>query len=136
VTGSAFEEVRHTADWALRVQGGDLAELMLNAARGMLSLLDAEPGFSPGPLSHLEVDADDAESLLVAWLGELLYRMENRQVTFDEMNVRVEDGIHLTADMRERPLLHPTRAIKAVTYHGLAITNTPEGLTATVVFDV
>lgn len=136
MSGFGFEEVRHTADWALRVQGADLAELMLNAARGMLALLGAEPGSSAGTPSQVEVDADDAESLLVAWLGELLYRMESRQVTFDEMNVRVEAGTHLTADVRERPILRATRAIKAVTYHGLAITNTPDGLTATVVFDV
>jgi SHS2 domain-containing protein len=136
VTGSGFEEVRHTADWALRAQGADLAELMLNAARGMLALLGAEPGSSTGSPSRVELDSDDAESLLVAWLGELLYRMERRQVTFDDMHVRVDAGTHLTADVQERPLLRPTRAIKAVTYHGLAITNTPGGLAATVVFDV
>ncbi len=136
MTESGFEEVRHTADWALRARGAHLGELMVNAARGMLALLGAEPGASAGSPSRVDLRADDAESLLVAWLDELLYRMESRQVTFDEIDVRVENGTHLTAGLRERPLLRPTRSIKAVTYHGLAITKTPEGLTATVVFDV
>jgi hypothetical protein len=35
----AFEEVEHTADWALRVRGRDLRELLVNAARGMSCLL-------------------------------------------------------------------------------------------------
>jgi SHS2 domain-containing protein len=136
VTESGFEEVRHTADWALRARGAHLGELMVNAARGMLALVGAEPGASAGSRSQIDLRADDAESLLVAWLDELLFRMESRQVTFEDMDVRVEDGTRLTADVREKPLLRPTRSIKAVTYHGLAITKTPEGLTATVVFDV
>ena len=30
-----FEEIRHTADWALRVWASNLSELLTEAARGM-----------------------------------------------------------------------------------------------------
>lgn len=136
MTESGFEEVRHTADWALRAEGATLEELLLNASRGMLSLLGAEPAAARATRSTLELEAEDPESLLVAWLGELLYRMETRQVTFGEMKITIPNGFRLVAEVQEIPLLHQARSIKAVTYHDLAVKRTPDGLTATIVFDV
>ena len=34
-----FEQVEHTADYAIIARGGDLRELIENAGRGMISLL-------------------------------------------------------------------------------------------------
>ncbi|MCI0499859.1 MAG: archease, partial [Planctomycetales bacterium] len=39
---TAFEEVEHTADRALRIYGGNLQELLQNAAKGMNSLMVSE----------------------------------------------------------------------------------------------
>ena len=39
----AFEEIEHTADWAIRVTGADLGELIANAAElGRLSAAGAQ----------------------------------------------------------------------------------------------
>jgi SHS2 domain-containing protein len=62
--------------------------------------------------------------------------METRQVTFGEMKIRIPNGFRLVAEVQEIPLLHQARSIKAVTYHDLAVKRTPDGLTATIVFDV
>ena len=35
----AIEELEHTADLSIRVRGRDLAELFVNAARGMFGLM-------------------------------------------------------------------------------------------------
>jgi SHS2 domain-containing protein len=68
----AFEEIEHTADRALRIYGSNLGELLLNAARGMNSLMDT--GHTPGSAQQektVVLDTLDAESLLVEWLNEL-----------------------------------------------------------------
>ena len=63
-----FEEIEHTADWALRVRGRDLGELLVNAARGMVSLMISNPPATPLNVDrNIEIDSIDAESLLVDW---------------------------------------------------------------------
>ncbi|HLB63712.1 MAG TPA: archease [Anaerolineales bacterium] len=136
MAASGFEEVEHTADWALRAQGASLEELLENAARGMLSLIGAKPGEGEATTWRLEIQGADAESLLVAWLDELLYRMETQRVTFGGMRIHVGPDQRLAAEIEEWPLLRVGHPIKAVTYHNLAVEKTREGLTATVVFDV
>jgi SHS2 domain-containing protein len=136
VNRSGFEEVEHTADWALKVSGKTVGELFDNAARGMLHLAGAEPVPGRGTVAAIDLHAPDAESLLIAWLEELLYRMETRRVTFTRLRATVTDNRDLAAEVDEAPLAALGRSIKAVTYHDLAITRTPEGFAATLVFDV
>jgi SHS2 domain-containing protein len=133
-----FEEVDHTADWALRLQGKDLDELLTNAARGLFRLTGVKPrpGARPGRWRTLKLAAADREALLVAWLGELAFEMESRGVAYTDLEVRSQGGTRLTARLREVPAVSGGRFIKAVTYHDLRIESTPAGLTATVVFDV
>ncbi len=134
--GSGYEEVEHTADWALRVWGRDLRELLLQAAHGMLASVGAQPAPGRQETRTVEVEAPDQESLLVSWLEELLYHMETRHVTFTDIDLEVESETRLRARVTERPLADLRKHIKAVTYHNLSIQETPRGLEATVVFDV
>lgn len=136
MAAAGFEEVEHTADWALRAHGADLAGLLQSAARGMLSLLGDLPSQGEATTWRLRLEAADAESLLVSWLEELLYRMESAQVTYGEMEIRVTPDYRLEAEIEQVPLLRLGRHIKAVTYHNLAIEHTAQGLAATIVFDV
>lgn len=131
-----YEELEHTADWALRVRGGDLAELLQNAAGGMLQLAGARPGVGPGKRITFSVEAPDSESLLVKWLEELLFNMETRWVTYSDIKVRLLQDGSLEASAIELPLATIEKEIKAVTFHNLKITSHPDGLKANVVFDV
>lgn len=131
-----FEELAHTADWTLRVRGATLDELFENAARGMQSLAGAQPAPTPGRWARLKLEAPDPEGLLVAWLEELLFRIEARQVYLADPEVRTREGRRLRARVRELPLAALARQIKAVTYHDLAVVRTQHGLEATLTFDV
>jgi SHS2 domain-containing protein len=134
---AAFEIVEHTADWALRVTGRDLAELLVHAAQGMASLLVAEPAALPlDETRHLELEAYDAESLLVEWLGELAYWAESEQLVFYCFEMREVTPHFLQAAVHGGRADELQKHIKAVTYHNLAIRETAEGLEVTVVFDV
>ena len=132
----AYEEIDHTADWALRVTGADLASLLRNAALGMLQLAGAEPAESPQVERTLTLTSHDRESLLVDWLEELLFALETREVTVFQMELSTTGQSHLEARIVEVPVLKLSKHIKAVTYNELRIEEIPQGLTATIVFDV
>jgi SHS2 domain-containing protein len=136
VTKAGYQEVDHTADWALRVQGKDLAELLVNAARGTMQLSGALPCPGGGMPRRLRLEAADREGLLVSWLEELLFAMETREIVWTGMQIHGAQDRSLDATVLESPLAGIARHIKAVTYHNLSLQATPEGLGATVVFDV
>lgn len=132
-----FEEIEHTADWALRVRGRDLSQLLVNAARGMSSLLVPELAEMPLEVEkHFELEAYDAESLLVNWLSELAYWAEAEGIVFAEFELHQVTPTHLQAAVRGGRVSDLQKHIKAVTYHNLEIVKTDDGLTAIVVFDV
>jgi SHS2 domain-containing protein len=132
-----FEEVEHTADWALRVRGRDYGELLVNAARGMSRLLVSDPATIPTDVERrFTLDAFDGESLLVEWLSELVYWAEAEMLVFREFELGQVTPDHLEVVVRGGPVPGLQKHIKAVTYHNLEIVETEDGLEATVVFDV
>ena len=132
-----FEIVDHTADWAIRVYGIDLAHLLQNAARGMAPLLVEDLDAVPTNVERrLTLETIDAETLLVDWLGEMAYWAESEQLVFIQYEISEVSATHLKAIVigGRAPVL--LKHIKAVTYHELNIVEIKTGLTATVVFDV
>ena len=131
-----FEELEHTADLALRVRGQDLADLLRNAAQGMLQLSGAVPQSGPRSRRELRLDSLDRESLLVDFLQELLFGIEMRQVAYPEIEIHDITDTALRATLTEAPLQGVAKPIKAVTYNDLHIEESPLGLVTIVVFDV
>jgi SHS2 domain-containing protein len=132
-----FQEVEHTADWALRVRGRDLRELLVNAARGMNHLIVSDLDAVPTDVQRCVVlDAFDAESLLVEWLSELAYWAESEMLVFREFDLREVTSDRLEALVRGGHATGLQKHIKAVTYHDLEIVEREGGLEVTVVFDV
>ena len=133
----AFEEIEHTADRALRICGSNLEELLLNAARGMNSLMVAKHTPCSG---HQEkfvgLEAMDTEGLLVDWLSELAYWAEIEMLVFHKFKIESVSPTHIRAKIYGTRVTQLEKHIKAVTYHNLEIFQTENGLTATVVFDV
>ena len=62
--------------------------------------------------------------------------METRDTVWTGMQIYAAQDRSLDATVLESPLAGIARHIKAVTYHNLSLQATPEGLEATVVFDV
>lgn len=131
-----FEEVEHTADIALRVRGRDLPALFANAAHGMACQLADPIGAPPTMEQEIGLDAYDAETLLVAWLGELLYLGERDGCVFTEFNMLEVTPHRLRATVRGGTVRQYRRHIKAVTFSDLVIVCTGDGFETTIVFDV
>ncbi len=131
-----FEEIEHTADWALKVRGRDLPALLANAALGMMELAGVRTGDDVGLERQIEIQAMDSESLLVDWLHELLLALELEHLAFREIDLEISDDRKLVGSIHVVPIASMEKPIKAVTYNELHIQESPEGLETTIVFDV
>jgi SHS2 domain-containing protein len=132
----AYRLLSHTADLALEVWGADLEELFANAARGMFAQM-VEVADMPVTVQRvIDLTAGDDESLLVAWLSELLYLRETRREAYGSFTVTFPAPGSLHGLARGAPWQTFDRPVKAVTYHGLAITHERSGFCATIVLDV
>ena len=137
--GRPFEEIEHTADWAIRVRGGDLRELFAGAARGMFSLLADLDAIAPTRELELDLHAIDVETLLVDWLNELLYQAEEKRLVFKEFTILElanHTGAHVRATVTGGPPRELHKTIKAATFSGLAIQRDDTGYWTEIVFDV
>ena len=130
-----FEELPHTADWALRVWAPSLEGLFSEAARGMNSLSGAQPAPGAPLIQVFSAKAPDPESLLVLFLSELVYAAEQEHLVFDTFKIEL-NGSELNVNMSGVPLLSLNKSIKAVTYHNLQIRQTKVGFEVDIVFDV
>jgi SHS2 domain-containing protein len=130
-----FEEISHTADWSVRVWAEDLPSLFAQSAQAMNALAGTRVAQGPRLKRIFETEGPDAESLLVSFLSELVYYQEQENLAFDTFDLTIGDQA-LKAGMEGGQIESVDKAIKAVTYHNLKITETDRGLEATIVFDV
>ncbi|MBI2849368.1 MAG: archease [Chloroflexi bacterium] len=123
----AYEIVDHTADVGIRAYGHDLREAFANTAYGMVSLMIDPEKIQERIRRDIEVRGDDLESLLVAWLTELLYYVDSERLLFKRFDIHHLDGACLKATVYgERIDLRRHRfktAVKAATYHLLRVEN-------------
>ena len=132
---SGFEEIEHTADWALRVWAPDLAGLLEEAARGMYALSGIRLEVGAREMRSLKVESTDAEGLLVNFLSELLHLAEKEKLAFDTFELTVSESV-VAARLEGAPIVEQKKEIKAVTYHNLSVRAGSQGLSAEIVFDV
>ncbi|MFQ5932113.1 MAG: archease [Nitrospiraceae bacterium] len=131
-----YEEIEHTADWALRVRGRDLSTLFVNAALGMMELAGVRMADDVGQKRRIEIQTIDRESLLVDWLHELLLALELERLAFREIALEITNGRKLVGTVLTVPVVSMEKPVKAVTYNELHIKESSNGLEATIVFDV
>lgn len=135
-----YETFDHTADLGLRVRAADLNALFAEAAQALFAALVENPD-AVAPLQRLDVSiaGSDHEYLLFDWLKELLYRFEVEHLLLSRFEVQIgTDGLEGSAwgepfDAKRHELAHE---VKAITYHGLRVEQTPDGWLAEVIVDI
>ncbi len=118
-----FEEVAHTADWAIDVHGKTQSILYANAAAAMFSLQGAVSADGPTVQRYFEIKDFDRESLMVHWLNELLIESETQGVMFQEFFVEDVSATSIRALAIGRQGRSALAHIKAITYHELSVQN-------------
>jgi SHS2 domain-containing protein len=109
------------------------------AAHGMNSLAGVQLAAGARMEAMFASNGTDAESLLVAFLSELVYRVENERMAYDQFQVELVQGPgnwSIKVSMSGAPVVSLSKAIKAVTYHNLKIRPTVDGFEVDIVFDV
>ena len=130
-----FEEISHTADWSARVWAGDVPSLFAESARAMNALAGTMIGEGPRLQLRFVSEGPDVESLLVAFLSELVYYQEQENLAFDRFDIQMSDK-RISVNMEGSEIVAADKAIKAVTYHNLKIEKTNHSFETTIVFDV
>ena len=134
-TWTGYQEIEHTADWALHVWAPDLPALLAESARGMYALSQTllTPDFRVS--REFELSYQDDESLLVDFLSELLFFGEDENLAFDGFQIELTAT---TCKFRVvgASIQKQSKEIKAVTFHDLAVQETENGLEVTIIFDV
>lgn len=132
---AGFEELQHTADWALRVWAPNRVDLFRQAAIGMNTLMGLKLQDESVHKVELDLAAEDDESLLVRFLNEILFYLEIERIGFEDFPLKL-NGNRLIAELWGRPIRSIEKPIKAVTFHNLVVQRGEDGLEARLVFDV
>lgn len=136
---AAYTVLDHTADTGVEAAGDTLAQLTAHLATGMFELMATVDCPAAGTMVTTDVEASTREDLVVDTLSELLYLSETEDLHLCRFEVSGagEDSLHVRAVGVPIAGVEPTGpSIKAVTYHQLEITETPDGWTGRVYFDV
>jgi len=136
---AGFEELEHTADVSIRVWGRDLGEFFAHAALALAHQLADLATVELTTEDEIDLTAGDVETLLVAWLGELLYLGERDgalEVVFVEFDIREVSPVRIQGLARGGPAGEYRRYIKAVTFSDLVVRHTAAGYETAIVFDV
>ncbi len=135
-----YETFEHTADLGLRIKAADLPTLFAEAGRGLTSIIVANVDqVRPVRAVNIALPRAPLDELLFDWLNEILYAFESEHLLLAEFEASIDDaGLKAVArgepadDSRHR-LEHE---IKAITYHGLKVEQTPDGFLAEVIVDI
>ncbi len=129
-----------TADVGVESWGDSLSEAFEAQAEGMFDVIAELPGVRPAEDFEIEAEGDDDETLLVAFLNELLFLFDAGGVLFREFKVSEIRGGRLKAAARGEKIdtsRHVIKTpVKAVTYHMIKVEKTKKGYRTKVVYDI
>jgi SHS2 domain-containing protein len=131
---SKIVEVPHTADAAIEVFGRSLDEVFVNAANGMLLIMEINIQEEDNRCENLSLTENDHESLLVAFLSEILFIVERKRCP---SNIQIKiSGSQLDSTFHSFPIISSGREIKAVTFNQLKIMCVNGQFQTRIVFDI
>lgn len=133
---SGFEEIQHTADWAVKIWSVSPEGLFITALKAMYQLMDVSSNKTiETNFIIIELENQNLEGLLVAFLSECHYFQESEMWQLVPVEITIQNN-HIKAKMQYFPISKISKEIKAVTFHNLNIDQQPSGLSAVLIFDV
>jgi SHS2 domain-containing protein len=135
-----YEFFEHTADLGIRVRAGDLNLLFNEAAQALFAAI-VEDLSTVHPVREVSIHLppDETEYLLFDWLKGLLYHFDVEHLLLGKFDVQVNAaGLTGTAwgEPLDRERHNLEHEVKAITYHGLEVTQTADSWEAEVIVDI
>jgi SHS2 domain-containing protein len=144
--GAPYEILEHPADVGFLAHGRTLEEVFENAALALCALGCAPEKIEERIEREITATGADLESLLYAWLAEILAIADGEQMVFRRASVSKlrEPKAGAPGEVRgiargekfDRARHAAGTYIKAVTLHQFSLERTPEGFLARVFLDV
>jgi SHS2 domain-containing protein len=136
-----YEILEHTADIGLRAWGETWEALFENCALGLADILDRREDGDGAEATNrvsVQVHATDVEALLVEWMNEVLYALEDEEACLRAIRMTEVGETQLRADVELSVCEGAPEAteLKAATYHQLSVRRRDSEWEATVYFDV
>jgi SHS2 domain-containing protein len=141
-----FEIIEHPADVGFLAYGATLKELFENAALAMCSVAGAVDQIEEHSQYDIQATGADVESLLYAWLAEILAiadaeqllfrRVEVRGLTQPQPNAPGEASGRAYGEPFDRERHSAGTYVKAVTLHQFAVDHDAKGYRARVFLDL
>ena len=135
-----FEILDHTADVGIVAYGRDIEELFCNAALALFSLITEPESIQEKSHLNLKVSSDKRDSLLVAWMNELIYCFDTKHFLFNRFDIESLTQNELKATCHGEdfdPMKHKIkRGVKAATYHMLRLDRNNDGYKARIILDI
>jgi SHS2 domain-containing protein len=135
-----FEILEHPADVGFRAYGATLEELFASAALALISIAGGIDAIEGRERREFEATGEDTESLLYAWLAEIVALADADRLVLGRIEVTsLGEGRVTGAAYGERYDHDRHRvgtAIKAVTYHKFFVKQSPTGWVAEVFLDL
>ena len=134
----SFEELEHTADVRIRVMSATLEDLFSEAARALMVVMYGEV-HTGEMIRRVEIEAPDLESLMQAFLSEVLFVSEVENMVVSGADVRIS-GTRLAADLSGEPFSRDRhlggREVKGIAMHGLSLRYDHDTYILEIIFDV
>jgi protein archease len=135
-----FEILEHPADVGFRAYGATLEELFASAALALISIAGEIEKIEERERREIAVTGDDTESLLYAWLAEIVALADADRLVLRRVEVTSLGPGRVTGaaygERYDRNRHRAGTAIKAVTYHKFFVKPSGKGWVAEVFLDV
>jgi SHS2 domain-containing protein len=131
-----YRVIDHPSDIGIEAYGKDKKELFENAAFGMMELMFDLRASRAETSFDVKVSAGDIESLLIAWLSELIYISDSKHVSLCRFEVGKMTDKELEAKVSGGKIIKTKLSVKAATYNQLKVAEEKGVWKARVIFDV
>jgi len=134
-----FEIMEHTADVGIVAYGTSIGEAFANAGRALFSLITDLEDINEREYRDIELTAPEQDSLLVAWLNELIYLFDAEGMLFNRFDITELSPACLRAraygEVADTSRHRLKTGVKGATYHMLDVDNS-NGIRVRVLFDI
>jgi len=131
-----------TADIGLKVLGGSLDEIFVNAALGYYSILNISREDSSQSEKIIALKAKERETLLIDMLNELIYIYETEGFIGENASAELHCPkqyilhMHLKGYLCSMENENPDVLVKAATYSNLTVKEMQDHWQANIIFDI
>lgn len=135
-----FQLLEHTSDVGLLARGATRHEALIEASRGLVSILVNPIDFQPLEERYFKASGTDDAAQVVNWLNEILFFFDTEGMVFVDFDIDSWTDKEITGRARGERFdagRHEFRtAVKAATYHQFSSQSAPDGWEFRIFVDV